>query len=370
MRITHLYKHYLPHPGGVQSVMHALASGCAARGNDVRAIVCADGAWPTRRVMDRVEVLGLPSFGALQSVPIAPTYLLVPARDGEVLHVHESFPLATLAALVRLKRGGSARVVVSWHFDVVRQRALAPLHRVLASRLLRRASAIHVATDLHARSPSLRPFASKIHVIPYIVDVARFHRSPSHPLARRIRDWAAEAPVALFVGRLVYYKGLDVLLDALERTRAMRLVIVGDGPLRDSLRERSARLRVAGRVLWLGELSDADLTGAYSAADVFVLPSTAATEAFGVVQVEAMAAGLPVISTRLGTGVERVNLDGTTGHLVPPADAAALAGALESILADAGLRSRFAAAALERSRDFGADRLVERYIALYARAAA
>lgn len=366
MRITHLYKHYLPHFGGVERAMHELARACAACGHDVRAVVCGGTARLTRRSVDGVEVIGLPSFGELWSMPIAPAFLMAPARDGEVLHVHESFPLGTLAALVRLGGRRPPRVVVTWHFDVVRQRALAPLHRALAARLLARASAVHVTTDLlAARSRSLVPFAAKVRVIPHIVDGARFRRVTAHPLAERIRRWADGAPVALFVGRLVYYKGVDVLLDALARTAGARLVVVGDGPLRADLQRRAERLGIAPRVLWLGAVADDDLPGAYSGADLFVLPSTAPTETFGVVQVEAMAAGLPVVGTRLGTGVETVTRDGMTGRLVRPGDAGDLAGALGAILGDAALRARLAAAALERSEDFTAGRLLPRYLSLY-----
>jgi rhamnosyl/mannosyltransferase len=366
MRITHLYKHYLPHVGGVERAMHELARACAAQGHDVRAVVCSGAPLPTRRRVDGVEVLGLPTFGEAWSVPLAPTYLVPPSRDGEILHVHESFPLATVAALVRLGSRRPPRAVVTWHFDVVRQRALAPLHRALAARLLARASAVHVTTGLlAARSPSLAPVAPKVRVIPHIVDAARFRRVATHPLARRIRAWAAEAPVVLFVGRLVYYKGVEVLLDAIERTAGARLAVVGDGPLRRALRERAERLGISSRVLWLGALPDEDLPGAYSGADAFVLPSTAPTETFGVVQVEAMAAGLPVVSTRLGTGVETVNLDGVTGRVVRPGDADELAAALAALLADAALRARHSAAALERAQDFSASRLLPRYLALY-----
>lgn len=366
MRVTHLYKHYHPHVGGVERAMHALARACAARGHEIRAVVCSGRPWPARRTVDGVEVIGVPSLGELWSMPLAPTYLALPARDGEILHVHESFPLATIAALVRLGGRRPPPAVVTWHFDVVRQRSLAPLHRALAARLLARASAIHVTTDLLAgRSRSLAPFAAKVRVIPHIVDGVRFRRVATHPLARRVRQWAQEAPVALFVGRLVYYKGVEVLLDALARTAGARLVVVGDGPLRRGLRRHAKRLGIASRVLWLGPVADDDLAGAYSGADVFVLPSTAATETFGVVQVEAMAAGLPVISTRLGTGVETVTLDGVTGRLVRPGDAGELAGALGTILADEGLRARLSAAAVERSGDFSADRLLPRYLSLY-----
>jgi rhamnosyl/mannosyltransferase len=368
MRITHLYKHYWPHPGGVERAMHSLARLCAAEGHEVRAIVAAETPRRTRGIVDGVEVIGLPSLGELLSMPLAPTYLWPPAREGEILHVHESFPLATLAALARLRRGRAA-AIVTWHFDVVRQRSLAPLHRWLASRLLARASAIHVTSDLLAsRSRVLARFPAKVRVIPHVVDVARFARAPDHPAARRLRAWAGEDPVALFVGRLVYYKGVDVLLDALARVPRLRLAVVGDGPLRDDLRARAERIGVGPRIRWLGPVSDDGLVGAYSGADVLALPSTAPTETFGMVQVEAMAAGLPVVSTRLGTGVERVNADGVTGRVVAPGDADALAAALGAIAEDAGLRSRYGAAARERAREFDAAHLRARYLALYAEA--
>lgn len=372
MLVTHLWKHYLPHPGGVERAMHELARACAARGASVRAVVCAEGPLPTRRAVEGVEVLAVPSFGEVQSVPVAPTYLALPTRRGEVLHLHESFPLGTLAALLRLALGKDAvPLVVTWHFDVVRQRRLKPLHSVLAMRVLRRARAIHVTTDVLARrSLTLAPFLGKVRVLPHLVDIARFSRSPEHPLARRIRDWAAGTPVVLFVGRLVYYKGLQVLLDAVARANDLRLVIVGDGPLRACLHRRASQLGVDSRVLWLGQVTDIDLVGAYSGADVFVLPSTAPTETFGIVQLEAMAARLPVVSTRLGTGVETVNLHGTTGRLVRPGDAGELAEALRYLATDAALRQRLADAAFERSQDFDTPRLIERYLTLYQEAEA
>jgi rhamnosyl/mannosyltransferase len=193
-------------------------------------------------------------------------------------------------------------------------------------------------------------------------------RRPDHHLAIALREWAGGAFVVLVVGRLVYYKGIDVLLDALSMTRHMRLVVAGDGPLRARLEARSAALGVADRIKWLGTVTDDELVGAFSAADVFVLPSVARSEAFGLVQVEAMAAGLPVVSTRLGTSVEIVNVDGSTGIVVEPNVPATLADAIQTIADDAALRARLAAGALRRAEDFAETRLVDRYRDLYAAA--
>jgi rhamnosyl/mannosyltransferase len=144
-------------------------------------------------------------------------------------------------------------------------------------------------------------------------------------------------PRVLFVGRLVYYKGLRVLIDAMSRCPGT-LFIVGDGPLENDLRRQVAALGLDARVRFFGRVLDRDLPAFYHASDMFVLPSVAKTEAYGLVQVEAMAAGLPVVSTNLPTGVPWVNQDGVTGLVVPPDDPVALGGALRQLSEAAALR--------------------------------
>ena len=339
-------------------------------GHEVRAVVGSPAGPGGRRLDGGVEILELPTFGVVQKVPIAPAYLWFPVRRDELWHLHEPFPLGTLAVLLRSLARSRAKIVVTWHSDVVRQRAIRPLYEAVARAVLDRAAAIHVATEAHVSgSRILGRYRDKIEVIPFIVDGARYRRRVAHPLARRIRAWAGEAPVALYLGRLVYYKGLDQLLDALAWVPELRLVVAGDGLLRAPLEVQAGRLGVAGRVYWTGPLADADLVGAYSGADFFVLPSTHRTEAFGLVQVEAMAAGLPVISTMLGTGVELVNRDGVSGLHVPARDPRALAAALARLATDPAHRAALAAGALRRAEDFAPGRLGARYSALYERVA-
>jgi rhamnosyl/mannosyltransferase len=367
VRITHLNKRYWPHIGGVERSLHAIARACASRGDNVSAIVCAGGPRARRYTFDGVNVIETPSFGVVQSQPIAPSYIWLPNVTGTVWHLHEPFPLGTLALLLKASGRRSLPAIVTWHSDVVRQRALKPFHAALARKLLQRVRFIHVPTEAHiANSEILPEFRAKIRAIPFIVDVAATRRRVDHPLSRTLRQWARGSTVALLVGRLVYYKGVGVLLDALSRTRGIRLVVVGDGPLRDELKARALALGIADRVQWLGSVTDEDLVGAFSGADLFVLPSVARSEAFGLVQVEAMAAGLPVISTRLGTSVEVVNVDGSSGVLVEPRDPAALADAMQAIVDDVALRERLSAGALRRAEDFTEERLVDRYRDLYA----
>jgi glycosyltransferase involved in cell wall biosynthesis len=143
------------------------------------------------------------------------------------------------------------------------------------------------------------------------------------------------------------------------------LVIVGEGPLEGALRALVTEKRLSERVLFVGHVPDADLPAYYQTCDVFVLPSIARTEAFGVVQIEAMAAGKPVISTNLPTGVPWVNQDGVSGLVVTPGDRVALGDALRRLLEDAALRARLGEGARRRAETmFSRERMVATFKSL------
>ena len=139
----------------------------------------------------------------------------------------------------------------------------------------------------------------------------------------------------LFVGRLRYYKGLDTLLEAM-RSLPARIVldIVGDGPMAAPWRALAEAPELAGRIRFLGEISDEDLPAAYRAADLFVLPCNCRAEAFGTVLAEALASGVPCVTCDVGSGTSWVVRDGVTGRVVPPSDPAALAAAIRELADD------------------------------------
>jgi glycosyltransferase involved in cell wall biosynthesis len=152
----------------------------------------------------------------------------------------------------------------------------------------------------------------------------------------------------LAVGRLSRYKGFDVLLDALARLPGARLLLVGDGECARELRAQAQAGGTSGRIAFAGALPDEALAGAYAAAEAFVLTSLDRSEAFGLVLLEAMRAGLPGVASAIpGSGVGSVVLEGQTGLMVPPADAPALAAALAQ-LDDAALRARLGTAGRQR----------------------
>src|SRR5262249_2238105 len=148
---------------------------------------------------------------------------------------------------------------------------------------------------------------------------------------------------------MVPYKGFDVLLRAMTGVNA-RAILVGSGPLQAAWEALAVDLGVSDRVHFAGEVSSLELAALYHACDVFVLPSVTRQEAFGMVQLEAMACGKPVISTLLPSGVPWVNRHGETGLVVPPSNVPALRSALQALIADPALRTKLGSRGLVRIR--------------------
>lgn len=274
------------------------------------------------------------------------------------------FPPGDLAAhAVR-----DAALVVTYHSDIVRQRRLLQLYRPLLQLTLQRASRIIATSDPYIHSsPFLRRYAPKCRVVPLSVDAVRFGRAmPEQAAAIRARYApAASDRIVLAVGVLRYYKGLHVLVDAMRQVDG-QLLIVGAGPEEQHLRDLAHALGVARRVHFAGRVADAELPAYYQAADVFVLASQLRSEAFGIVQLEAMAAGLPVVSTELGTGTSVVNQHGRTGFVVTAGEPHLLARALRVLLANDELRRVLGAQAQARVlASYTHAQMIERTLAVY-----
>jgi rhamnosyl/mannosyltransferase len=281
--------------------------------------------------------------------------------------VHLQFPADPMAHLASELLPRSVKRVIGWHSDIVRQQGLLKLYRPFLNRTLRRADAIIAATPAHiSSSGQLAPVrdTGKFHVVPYGFDLSRFRERPS--LADELHRRYAGRFLLFALGRHVYYKGFEFLIRALASVPQATLALGGQGPLTAELQRIAADAGVADRVEFIGRIPDKDLPAWYHACDVFCLPSVAPAEAFGIVQVEAMACGRPVLCCELGNGVNWVNRDGETGLAVPPADPAALAGALERLRGDDALRARLSEEGRRRAFSvFSAEAMARGTLAVY-----
>ena len=336
MRILQIGKYYPPARGGMETVLRHTCEGLLDRGHEVVAVVAAEGNVGAESILNG-PATGRPGrlvrcarVAVWNSQPVTPGLTSRLRRElrvfrPDIVQLHLPNPLASLATLMALPQGKDGpRLAVWYHSDIVRQRLGGLLLGPMTRAVLQRSRGIAVSTgSLRDQSRQLRALRDRVTVIPFGIDPDAWPATPR----------PADGPL-LFVGRLVYYKGVELLLDTVARLPQARLVVVGDGPLRDRLQARARRDDLAGRVRFAGELDDADLHAEMARAAALVLPSLERSETFGLVQLEAMAAGLPVISTQLPTGVAEVNVDGETGRLVPPGDVGALARALDEVLAD------------------------------------
>lgn len=364
MKILQVGKFYHPSRGGIETLLRNLAEGLCRAGDEVTVVCSSDSPRPAHDWHGGVRVVRAGTLGTLLSQPLSPALtarILRYARDADVVHVHTPNPLAEVSTLLV---PAHVPIVASWHSDIVRQSALMKVYGSLSRAFLRRVSSVVVATPHHIRYSDLLPeFAQKCRVIPYGLELP----GPRAGIAPRTRSERFGEDYILFVGRLVGYKGVSVLVRALRELPHATVVIVGDGPLRQVLQTQAQTDGVADRVHFLGSVDDATLSELYENCGLLVLPSVSRAEAFGLVLLEAMARGRPVVSTRLDSGVTLVNEDGVTGRVVTPNDPHALAQAIASLLGAPDDRKRMGERARARFVErFSRDALVRDMRALYA----
>lgn len=359
IRVLHIGKYYPPYRGGMESHLESLSNELK-RLVDLEVIV-ANTSWRTaNEVVDGINVTRVGKLFDLQSAPICPALVRQIRRTkADIVHLHWPNPNAVLAYLLSGHRG---RLVLTYHSDVVRQRTLAAAFTPILRAALKRASAIIVSSPNYIDGSYVLPqFRERCRVIPFGVSGDYFEQFDPHVVSRIREEYGPR--IVLGVGRMVYYKGFEHLVRAMSDVDA-HLLLIGKGPLRQPLSELADNLGVSGRVTFLSEVND--IRPYYQAADVFALSSVMRSEAFGIVQLEAMACGKPIINTQLDSGVTYVSPHGVSGLTVPPADAPALSGAINQLLDHADWRAELGDGARDRvARDFTVEKMVRSTFELY-----
>lgn len=358
-RILHLGKYYPPYKGGMETHLQVLCRSLVSRA-EIEVIVANSSNCTQVDYDGNIRIQRVAAITRIASAPICPKLAsAIRQTPADIVHLHSPNPTAVLSYFLS---GHPGKLVVTHHSDIIRQRIFRLGFEPLLQRLMNRAEAIICFSPNYAESSAvLARYLEKCHVIPHGIDPAIFQNVNSDEIESIRTKYGNN--IVLAVGRLVYYKGFEYLINAIAETQAA-LLIIGTGPLREQLLRTAQRNHAADRVHLLGEVSD--LVPYYHAARIFALPSVARSEAFGIVQLEAMCCGTPVINTRLRSGVPFVSLDNVSGLTVPPADVIALRREIRTLLSDDALHSFLSAGARRRvAEHFTIDNMADRTMELY-----
>lgn len=364
LHVLHVYKTFLPDSvGGLENAIAQMAVSTRRLGIETRIVSLSRNPWPRIRHYRATE-----HYRYKETASIASNSMSVPLMLGfgeqvawaDVIHYHFPWPFADLLHLLWRVRKPS---VVTYHSDIVRQRALLALYRPLMRAFLGRVDRIVATSPNYVKtSDVLCRYPAKTTVIPIGLDPASYPATRPDILER----WRAQVGenFFLFIGVIRYYKGLHILLDALAGT-PLPTVIVGSGPIESELRAHAERAGLA-HVKFLGSVSEEDKVALLQLSAAVVFPSHLRSEAFGVTLLEGAMFAKPLISSEIGTGTSYINIDGETGLVVPPSDPVALRAAMLKLAGDAGLRRRMGMAARQRFEErFTAERMAGQYLAAY-----
>jgi rhamnosyl/mannosyltransferase len=383
VKILHIGKYYAPYEGGMENFLRDLAEAQRDRGHEVT-VLCHHHTFSSRTVREKwgtVTVIRAARFGEIAYAPLSPGFGVLLAEllrrnPPDRIHVH----MPNLSAFWLIPSSPVPPVIIHWHSDVVSTRGFSllrlfyPFYRICERRLLQKANRIIATSRAYLKtSEPLAGCQDKCTVVPLGRDARRMGRpadgnNPEHRL-RTSSDTGNENKkshsgnqcssfwkqiekaefLVVSVGRFTIYKGFDVLVRAASLIPHVTVAIVGEGRLWGKINALCNDLHVEDSVLLPGKLSDHELHELVARCDAFVLPSIERTEAFGLVLLEAMYHGKPLVTSAVpGSGMNEVNADGETGFVVPTGDPDALAEAVRTLYADPGLKNRMGTCARDR----------------------
>ncbi len=348
MRVLQIGKFY-PISGGIEKVMYDITMGLSQK-RVYCDMLCASAEKQdlgNLLLNDYARVLCVPTWKKVSATMLSPAMIFrlrKIRKEYDIIHIHHPDPMACLALFLS---GYKGPVVLHWHSDILKQKTLLKLYTPLQNWLLRRARVIVGTTPVYVReSPFLENIQRKVTSIPIGIDEMK----PIPERVEQIKEKYAGKKIIFSLGRLVEYKGYEYLIQAARRlTDDYVILIGGKGPLQEYLQSLIDELGVADRVKLLGFIEDKDLPDYFGACDLFCLSSIWKTEAFGIVQIEAMSCGKPVIAMNIPeSGVSWVNINSFSGINIKPEDADALATAIITVLTDEHLYDKLSKGARRR----------------------
>ena len=357
MKVIEINKLYHPWIGGVETHVKNIAEGLNKTAN-VEVVCCNHTNTTTTEYINDVKVTKYKAVGRLFSLPLSLSFILnLRSHQGDILHFHLPNPLAVLSTFITRPKG---IIIITWHSDIVKQKFILFFYRPLLHWFLKKAD--HIITtspNLADKSTFLTPYRDKITIIPLGINPHHYPKNEGPTESQRF---------ALFVGRFIYYKGVIELIKAMKKTN-VHVIMVGEGPLKEHILTQGKEL-IKNKRLTLYPFQDTEsLNALFSRCEFFLLPSTHPSEAFGIVQLEAMIHSKPVISTNLPTGVPYVNQHNHTGLIVPPGNVDDLAQAMTTLWTNPSLTTSLGKNAYQRCiSHFTEDQMIEKTKQLFKKA--
>lgn len=365
MKVLHLGKFY-PGIGGIEKVMCDIVEGLSCREDVCCNILCASTDRSNHVVnLNHAKIMCTATWIKVCATMISPSMIWQLRRlckNYTIIHVHHPDPMAALALRLSGYRG---KVVLHWHSDILKQKLMLKFYLPLQNWLIKRADVIVGTTSKYLdSSPYLQDKSLHKTCIPIGIDSIEYDQEKVDQLKEKYKN----RKIIFSLGRLVEYKGYEYLIRAASLLSDDYVVLIGgSGPLESHLETLILALNLQNRVELLGRISDEDLPAYYGACDIYVLSSIWKTEAFGIVQIEAMSCGKPVIATKIeGSGVDWVNENGVSGINVNPMDSNAIAEAVKYILSDKERYLRMSQGARQRYEAlFKKEIMIEKCAQLY-----
>lgn len=366
MKILHIGKYYPPSFGGIEKVNYDIVEGLNAEGIQTD-VLCSNHTKGNVFTNNFYKIYRVHTLKVVASTPLSYSFVSTLKKiqnEYDIIHIHLPNPMANLAVFLTRPK---AKIILHWHSDIIKQRKLMILYKPLLDWLLRKATSIVVTSPTYVEgSSTLKKYKDKITCIPIGVDGNELTIKRS--VFDNLKEIYKDKKIIFTLGRLVYYKGFEYLIEASKSLPDDTIILIaGIGELKDKLQKQIHSYNLEDKVKLLGKIPFEELGAYYQLCDIFCLPSTERSEAFGVVQIEAMAFGKPVISTSIkGSGVDWVNLNNVSGIIVPPKDANKLAEAIIELLTDEKKYQQLSIGSRKRYEEvFTKEKMVEEFEKLY-----
>ncbi|MCK9476609.1 MAG: glycosyltransferase [Candidatus Muirbacterium halophilum] len=344
MKITEIGKYYPPYKGGIESHIYSISNNLKKWVNKIKVLVFNTSMFSVEEKENNLTVKRCSNFFEFASTPFSFIMFYEILKDkSDIIHIHTPNPSVNFYYNIALKfKKKDHLLFISHHSDIVSQKLAYMFYKPMLKKLYKKADKIIVATKAHVTYSDILPeFLDKIEIIPYGIAPEQFKISSKIKLrVLKTKEFLENKKIILFTGRLVYYKGVSFLIEAFNKLKRndTTLVILGNGPYFSTLKAQAMQNE---NIVFIPEADDEQLQVFLHACSIFVLPSIEKSEAFGIVQLEAMACGKPVISTKLNSGVRSVNIDKVTGLQVEPKNSDDLMQALDKLLSDDELREEY-----------------------------